>query len=117
MKKAGFGRIVSITGGIAHKHSVPRDHGSHAHLAATKAASEVLLRSLAPDLARFGITCNSIAPSTIATVRETPIRLPSTATGHPGTPEDIAYLCRALCSPRASYVTGQVIVADGGGAA
>jgi 3-oxoacyl-[acyl-carrier protein] reductase len=114
MKEAKFGRIIYISGGIAH-HMTPSPHGSHAHLAATKAASEVLLRSMAPDLARFGITCNVISPSVIETQRKTPIKLPSTAAGRPGTTEEIAYLCGMLCSPRASYVTGQVILAEGGG--
>jgi 3-oxoacyl-[acyl-carrier protein] reductase len=114
MQKAEFGRIISITGGIAH-YSPATDHEGHAHLAATKAASEVLLRSMAPLVAKYGITCNSIAPGPIATERKIPIQLPQTAAGRAGTPEDIAYLCQALCSPRASFVTGQVILADGGG--
>jgi 3-oxoacyl-[acyl-carrier protein] reductase len=114
MKKARFGRIITITGGIAH-YSTPSDHGSHAHLAATKAAAEVLLRSLAPDVAEYGITCNAVAPGPIETKRPTPVELPATAAGRAGTPEDIAYWCRVLCSPRASYVTGQAILADGGG--
>jgi 3-oxoacyl-[acyl-carrier protein] reductase len=114
MKSANYGRIISITGGIAH-YTAPSAHGSHAHLAATKAASEALLRSLAPDLAKHGITCNAIASGPIATGRRLPIRPTTTAAGRLGTTEEIAYLCRVLCSPRASFVTGQVILADGSG--
>jgi 3-oxoacyl-[acyl-carrier protein] reductase len=114
MKKAEFGRVISITGGIAH-HPTPGAHENHAHLAATKGAAEILLQSLAPDLARYGITCNAIAPGPIATERPAPVQLPSTAIGRLGATEEIAYLCRVLCSPRASFVTGQVILADGGG--
>ena len=107
-------RVISITGGIAH-HPTPGAHENHAHLAATKGAAEILLQSLAPDLARYGITCDAIAPGPIATGRPAPVQLPSTAIGRLGATEEIAYLCRVLCSPQASFVTGQVILADGGG--
>jgi 3-oxoacyl-[acyl-carrier protein] reductase len=117
MRKASFGRIVAITGIVAHYTHYLNFNATvdRAHLAATQAGVEALLRALAPQLARDGITCNAVAPGPIATDRPRPTNLPSTAAGRIGTPEDVAYLCRVLCSPKASYVTGQVILADGGG--
>lgn len=89
--------------------------------ACTKAALIALSRSLAMELAPTGIRVNCIAPGVIQTdmleilpaevlpqlAEETPLR-------RLGTPEDIAHLAVFLASEKASFITGQVITADGG---
>ena len=77
------------------------------------------------DLARNGITANSITPSIV----DTPMarhaadegKVPDIATlgtfvptGRAGTPEDIAAAVSYLCSDAASYVTGQILGVNGG---
>ena len=89
--------------------------------ACTKAALIALTRSLALELAPSGIRVNCIAPGVIdtdmvrtlgaETLRELAQQTPL---GRLGTPEDIAELAAYLVSERASFITGQVITADGG---
>ena len=87
----------------------------------TKAALIAMSRSLALELAPTGIRVNCIAPGVIKTdmldalppevlpqlAEETPLR-------RLGTPEDIAHLAVFLASEKSSFITGQVITADGG---
>lgn len=89
--------------------------------ACSKAALIALTRSLALELAPSQIRVNCVAPGAIETdmvrvlgddvrnmlVEETPL-------GRLGTPEDIAYAVAFLASDRASFITGQVLGADGG---
>jgi len=88
---------------------------------ATKAALDGMTRALARELGSRGIVVNSIAPGYLRTemshgldeaqldqiVRRTPA-------GRLGEPEDIARIALFLTDPRNDYLTGQVIVADGG---
>lgn len=88
---------------------------------ATKAALDGFTRALARELGARGITVNSIAPGYLRTEmtdslvgdqlgqieRRTPL-------GRLGEPEDVTGMLRFLCSPEASFITGQVIVIDGG---
>jgi len=88
---------------------------------ATKAALDGLTRALARELGSRGITVNGIAPGYLRTemsngldeeqlqqlVRRTPA-------GRLGEPADIALACQFLTDPRNTYLTGQVIVVDGG---
>jgi hypothetical protein len=113
MKEQGAGgSIVNITS--VHEH-IPRPDFSV--YAAAKAALGMLSRSLALELAQFGIRVNSVAPGVIATPRNEADaeRLdPEVPLGRPGKPEEVAALVAWLCSEEASYVTGSSYVMDGG---
>ena len=89
--------------------------------AATKAALVGLTRSLALELAPSGIRVNGVAPGCIETdmVRalgqETrDMLVDATPMGRLGTPEDIAQAVSFLASDKASFMTGQILTADGG---
>ena len=88
---------------------------------ATKAALIGLTRSLAMELAPSGIRVNCVAPGVIRTDmveklgQETIDALcEQTPIGRLGTPEDIAQAVAFLASEKASFITGQVLTADGG---
>jgi 2-hydroxycyclohexanecarboxyl-CoA dehydrogenase len=120
MVAAKWGRIVTISSQAAQSGAQDR-----AHYAASKAGVIGLTRSLARELARHGITVNTIPPSLV----DTPLARQGVRSGQvppleviaqaipisrPGTPEDIAGACEFLCSDKASYITGQEINVNGG---
>ena len=87
----------------------------------TKAALIAMSRSLALELAPTNIRVNCIAPGVIKTDMLDALPadvLPQLAEEMPlrrlGTPEDIAHLAVFLASDKSSFITGQVITADGG---
>lgn len=89
--------------------------------AATKGAVNSMTATLAKELAPRGITVNAVAPGFIET--EMLDNIPedklaeynkSIPVGHFGSVKDVANVVAALCSPAFDYVTGQVIVLDGG---
>jgi len=114
--EAGWGRIIFIS-------SIVGQMGNfgQSNYAVAKGGLISLTKALAREVARKGITVNSVAPGFIETdmtanvppqvldkVKElTPI-------GRLGKPEEVAEAVKFLASPRASYITGEVINVNGG---
>jgi len=94
-----------------------------ASYASSKAAVNHLTRNIAFDLGSRGIRVNAIAPGAIrtdalASVLDPDIEkrmLRHTPLGRLGEPQDIAYAALFLCSPAASWISGQVLTVSGGG--
>jgi NAD(P)-dependent dehydrogenase (short-subunit alcohol dehydrogenase family) len=120
MLSAGWGRIVTISSSSAQS-GAP----NMAHYAASKGGVIGLTKALAVELARSGITVNTIPPSLVDTPMARKAEAdgdfpgvdligPMVPLGRAGTPDDIAAACSFLCSDGGSYITGQVIGVNGG---
>jgi 3-oxoacyl-[acyl-carrier protein] reductase len=113
MIQAGYGRIVntsSVTGPVV------SNPGSAAYGAA-KAAIIGMSRSLAIEVAKYDIVVNSVLPGWIATASQTEEEAVgglNTPAGRGGTPEEVANMNVFLASDKASYITGQTFIVDGG---
>jgi 2-hydroxycyclohexanecarboxyl-CoA dehydrogenase len=120
MLAAGWGRIVTIASSSAQS-GAP----NMAHYAASKGGVIGLTKALAVELARSGITVNTIPPSLVDTPMARNAEAkgdfpgvdvvgPMVPLGRAGTPADIAAACSFLCSEGGSYITGQLIGVNGG---
>ena len=129
MKKNAWGRLVTV-GSIC----VKEPHRDLPLITAntTRVAVVGLNKTLSAELGPFGITVNNLATGGFYTQRhrdymrrqaeskgqafddEAAMRREDIPLGRLGWPEEMAAVCAFLCSARASYVTGQTIVVDGG---
>jgi NAD(P)-dependent dehydrogenase (short-subunit alcohol dehydrogenase family) len=118
MKNKRSGRIINFTSGRALQGS---KHG--AHYAASKGGIIGFTKSLALELASHGITVNSICPGAIDTPQpkahvkdeaEFYAKAKKIPLGRVGQPEDLVGAALFLASDWSSYVTGQMIVVNGG---
>jgi len=116
MKKRGHGRIINITSEVFHS-SVPE---FSAYVAA-KGGQIGWSRSMANELAPYGITVNTVAPGWIPTERheddpqeDKDAYLQTIPLGRWGTPKDVGNAVSYFSSDEASFVTGQTLCVNGG---
>ncbi len=114
-------RIVAVSSFIAHVFRA--ELGLFAASAASRAALEAMVKTLARELAADGICVNAVAPGLTLKDRgrsgvldqEAIARLEATIPlGRRARPEEIAAAILFLASPEASYITGQILHVDGG---
>ena len=116
MMKKRSGAIVNVS-------SIVGVHGNwgQTNYAASKAGIIGFTKSLARELGSRGVRANVVAPGYVKTQltdvlpeEATEAMLRNTPLGRLGEPEDIAGAVRFLCSDEASFITGEVLLVDGG---
>lgn len=118
MKQQGSGAIVLVSSTAGQ-----RGEAYHSHYAASKGAQISFTKSLAAELAPFGIRTNCVAPGWVATdmtlrTLEDPVEAEKVYSTIPlrrvGTPEEIANAIVFISSPLASFINGEVLNVNGG---
>ncbi|MDV6270808.1 SDR family NAD(P)-dependent oxidoreductase [Rhodococcus globerulus] len=113
MVERRYGRIVNIASTSGPINAYPADAAYHA----AKAGLVGLTRSVAIDYAKMGITSNAVAPGWIETASTTPSEITAakcSPLGRSGTAFEVAHAIASLTAAEASYITGQILVVDGG---
>lgn len=112
------GSIIFISAGQAYM-----PYAYQVHVAAAKAGIDMMMRNLALEWGKYGIRCNSIVPGPIEGTEgmkrlSSPDALAQLTAGIPlgrmGTVDEIGQVAVFLASPLASYVSGTLLVTDGG---
>ena len=116
MKKQGWGRIVNVTSEVFHC-GVP----NFSAYVAAKGGQIGWSRSMASDLASFGITVNTVAPGWIPTERHAndpqgvkDAYFETIPMGRWGMPKDVGDAVTFFASEEASFLTGQTLCVNGG---
>jgi 3-oxoacyl-[acyl-carrier protein] reductase len=114
MVARGGGAVVALSGISTHVGTPNR-----CHVSASKAGLEGLMRALAVELAPQGITCNTVAPGAVDTVRGAAAgRMPDTLSdiplGRKAAMAEISAAVRFLAGPDGRFITGQTLHVNGG---
>ncbi|MBT2762682.1 SDR family NAD(P)-dependent oxidoreductase [Paenibacillus sp. ISL-20] len=116
MIQQGFGRIVCVSS-VSGMIGVP----GQVNYSASKAGQIGFIKSLSKEVAKYGITVNGVAPGFIDTNMWEAMKpnqkrkvLNDIPAGRVGSPQEVADVIQFLLSSKASYITGTVVVVDGG---
>lgn len=117
MRERGWGRIIAITSQTVNSPSLTLPVSN-----AMRAAVTNHLRTLALEVAKDGVTCNTVAPGLTATERLQSLYKPDEAEAIKkniparrfGQPQEVAAAIAFLATNEAAYITGQEILVDGG---
>jgi 3-oxoacyl-[acyl-carrier protein] reductase len=122
-RAASRGMMRKRSGAIVNLSSIVGVHGNwgQTNYAASKAGIIGFTKSLARELGSRNVRANVVAPGYVTTrltdvlpEEATQTMLANTPLGRLGDPEDVAYAVRFLCSDEAAFITGEVVLVDGG---